>query len=52
MTQASFKGAQINRSLAEQIAQAMKVWALEKGATLYPLVSTLLVQQQKSTSLF
>ena len=35
MTQASFKGAQINRSLAEQIAQAMKVWALEKGATHY-----------------
>ncbi|MEL0300727.1 MAG: glutamine synthetase III, partial [Flavobacteriaceae bacterium] len=35
MTKASFKGAQINRSLAEQIAQAMKVWALEKGATHY-----------------
>ena len=35
MTQASHKGTQINRSLAEQIAQAMKVWALEKGATHY-----------------
>lgn len=35
MTQASLKGTQINRSLAEQIAQAMKVWALEKGATHY-----------------
>ena len=35
MTQASLKGAKINRSLAEQIAQAMKVWALEKGATHY-----------------
>ncbi len=35
MTQASFKGTQINRSLAEQIAQAMKIWALEKGATHY-----------------
>ena len=35
MTEASHKGAQINRSLAEQIAQAMKVWALEKGATHY-----------------
>ena len=35
MTQASHKGSQINRSLAEQIAQAMKVWALEKGATHY-----------------
>lgn len=33
MTQASHKGTQINRSLAEQIAQAMKVWALGKGAT-------------------
>ena len=35
MIQASLKGTQINRSLAEQIAQAMKVWALEKGATHY-----------------
>ena len=35
MTQASHKGTQINRSLAGQIAQAMKVWALEKGATHY-----------------
>ena len=35
MVQASLKGTQINRSLAEQIAQAMKVWALEKGATHY-----------------
>ena len=35
MVQASVKGTQINRSLAEQIAQAMKVWALEKGATHY-----------------
>lgn len=35
MLQSSLKGAQINRSLAEQIAQAMKVWALEKGATHY-----------------
>ena len=35
MTQASLKGTQINRSLAEQVAQAMKVWALEKGATHY-----------------
>ena len=29
------KGNQISRSLAEQIAQAMKVWAIEKGATHY-----------------
>ena len=29
------KGTQISRSLAEQIAQAMKIWALEKGATHY-----------------
>ena len=35
MALASLKGTQINRSLAEQIAQAMKVWALEKGATHY-----------------
>ena len=35
MVHASLKGTQINRSLAEQIAQAMKVWALEKGATHY-----------------
>ena len=36
MTEASHKGVQINRSLAEQIAQAMKVWALEKGAHTTP----------------
>ena len=29
------KGTQISRSLAEQIAQSMKLWALEKGATHY-----------------
>ena len=29
------KGAQISRQLAEQIAQAMKIWAQEKGATHY-----------------
>ncbi len=29
------KNTQISRSLAEQIAQSMKVWALEKGATHY-----------------
>lgn len=35
MTQSMQKGSQISRLLAEQIAQAMKVWALEKGATHY-----------------
>ncbi len=29
------KGTQISRPLAEQIAQSMKLWALEKGATHY-----------------
>ncbi|MDB2701813.1 glutamine synthetase III [Flavobacteriaceae bacterium] len=29
------KGTQISRSLAEQIAQSMKLWALENGATHY-----------------
>ena len=35
MTKASYKGQPIGRPLAEQIAQAMKIWALEKGATHY-----------------
>ena len=35
MTKASLSGQPISRSLAEQIAQAMKVWALEKGTTHY-----------------
>lgn len=35
MTLSMQKGNQISRLLAEQIAQAMKVWALEKGATHY-----------------
>ena len=35
MTKASYKGQAIGRPLAEQIAQAMKIWALEKGATHY-----------------
>ena len=35
MVNAIRKGSQISRSLAEQIAQVMKVWALEKGATHY-----------------
>lgn len=35
MSQAIDKGGNINRNLAEQIAQAMKIWALEKGATHY-----------------
>jgi len=35
MVQANLKSIPISRSLAEQIAQAMKVWALDKGATHY-----------------
>lgn len=35
MTKASYKGQPISRPLAEQIAQSMKIWALEKGATHY-----------------
>lgn len=35
MTSAMQKGVPINRLLADQIAQAMKIWALAKGATHY-----------------
>ena len=39
MTKASLSGQPISRSLAEQIAQSMKIWALDKGATHYTIGS-------------
>ena len=35
MLKVTAKGTQMSRQLAEQIAQAMKIWGLEKGATHY-----------------
>ena len=41
ITQAIISGSKIDRVLADQIAAAMKTWALSKGShPLYPLVPT------------